>query len=320
MNSDKPKKISSLISQDYLTVSNEGTVGSTLDWLRSHRQDVLNKFAYLYVINKQNELIGVLRVRDLLIEEPSKSITQITQSSIISVSEDISFDELVRLFETHSFFAIPVIDHHRHLTGIIPAKQIEPYLKRTKQEPGGGGSIFEIALKRLPWLVISVSSGLVCAYILGIFIGKIESVIALILFVPIILGLAGSVGTQSASVTISGLNENQLAVSKLMKTLGREIAVGITIGSVSFLIAFLIALLWRKAPVEGIALGLSIIAVTISSGILGIILPIVLRIFRIKIDSNFASGLFLLLICDIVALLVYFTISLSFVSPRLEII
>jgi magnesium transporter len=173
-----------------------------------------------------------------------------------------------------------------------------------------------MVLRRLPWLLISVTSGLVCAYILGLFIGRIESVIALILFVPIVLGIAGSVGTQSARMMTRGLNENRLSLIKIGKVMTKELIFGLALGTIAFLNSLLIALLWKKSPVEGIALGSSIIAITIISSLLGHFLPIVFRTLRLRSDA--ASGLFILLTCDMVALVLYFAISLALVNPGLE--
>ncbi len=324
---NKPK-LESFISKDYFSVSSFRTVGESVALLRQHKEDFQNKFSYLYVTDESNKLVGVLRTRDLLLEDFSKEIRIVMDESVVSVSIGASMEKLIELFHTHSFLAVPVVDSTHQLSGIITReklelylpKKIQPYFQKfnvVKKEEIEGGRIYNIVLKRLPWLLISVSSGLVCSYILGIFIGKIESIIALILFVPVILGLAGNVGTQLARVTARGLEEGKLSVTKLIRILFKEVVIGSITGLCAFLLITIIALLWRRYPIEGIALGVSIVAVTLVSGILGIVLPITFKTFRI--GANFASGLFLLLICDMVALVLYFLISLSLVSPMLVI-
>ena len=269
-----------------------------------------------------------MKTRDLLTEESSKQIARIMQSSVVHVLKSSSLEEVLQIFKTYSFFALPVTDDSERLVGIIPVERVQKYLGPTTVRPSfyqfaglsreevERKSIFEIILKRLPWLLLSVTSGLVCAYILGLFIGKVESVIALILFVPIILGLAGSIGTQSAAIINRRLGEGRLALAKLFQILVKEIAIGLSLGGIAFFVAALIAVLWRKSPAEGIALGVSIVVVVTSSGILGMILPFFFKVLRM--DSKVASGLFLLLICDIFALILYFWISLSLVNPTLE--
>ncbi len=323
----KKAGLESLISLDYMAVLEHETVGSALQLLRKRREDFQNKLVYIYVTSEANKLVGVLRVRDLLTEDSQVPIAQIMKQSVLQVLKSSSIEEALQIFRTYSFSALPVTDDKHQLIGTIPADRIKKHLSPTarqhfyrftgfSQEEVENAGVKEIVLKRLPWLVISVSSGLVCAYILGIFIGGVESIIALILFIPIIIGLAGSVGTQSAAITNRGLRDGKLAITKLLQIVGKEIATGFTIGVVAFTLAALIASLWRKSPVEGIALGLSIVIVMTASGILGIILPITFKTLRIRSDS--ASGLFVLLICDMVALILYFVVSLSLISPVLE--
>ncbi|MBI1977190.1 MAG: magnesium transporter [Candidatus Omnitrophica bacterium] len=316
------------VSYDYVAVSSQETVASTIELLRNRRSDFQSKITYLYVVNGLKKLIGVLRVRDLLSEEPSRMIHDIMQKEVLRVDRTSSIEEVLKIFKTHSFHAIPVTDQESRLVGTIHETALRKYLNPQEMrrlhrwigfnpEEVEGNDALQIVFKRLPWLLISVTSGLVCAYILGLFIGRIESIVALVLFVPIILGLAGSVGTQSAHITNRELECGNLSIKNSFRILIREFIAALALGGVAFLTAAFIALVWRKPPVEGIALGFSIVAVMAASGILGAILPVVFRILRIP--SSFASGLFLLFICDTFALILYFTISLSLLNPTLEI-
>ena len=319
--------LQSLMSRDYVAISDRETVGSTVEVLRRRKADFQVKFAYLYVTDRDEKLVGVLRTRDLLAEAPELPISHVMKQPVLHLVETASINEALDIFRTHSFFALPVTDKAHRLKGIIAAKSLEERmgvsirsgsraLDHLDQEEIETRSVHEIILKRLPWLLISVASGLVCAYILGLFIGRIESIVALILFVPVILGLSGNVGTQLGRICLRSLREEELPVRKLVKFLFKEMAIGVVMGFIILVLAALIAILWRKIPIEGIALGISIASVTTVSGILGIVLPISFKALRI--NSHFASGLFLLLICDIVALILYFMISLSLISPTLE--
>ncbi len=320
--------LKSLITREYLAVSEDDTVGSAVDFLRKQKADFQRQFAYIYVVNQKGILTGVLQTRDLVLADPLRNIHSLMRETVASLSEDASTQEAIELFNLNAYLAVPVVDSARRLVGILSRSNLETNLSSDERrrlrrmdpnetEEVEGSGVFQIALKRLPWLLISVTSGLVCSYILGIFIGKIESIVALILFIPIILGLAGNVGTQLARVTSRGLEEGKLSLNKIIFVLGKEILVGLIIGFCAFALAASIALLWKRYPYEGIALGLSIVGVSLASGLMGIILPVTFKTLRIK--ANLASGLFLLLICDIVSLLLYFLISLSLVSPTLVI-
>lgn len=323
---DQNIRLRSLMSRHFLTVPEWRTVGDITSQLRERKRDFQNKFAYLYVVNEARKLKGVLRVRDLLTEDETTRISAIMKRDVLSLSETDSVQDVLRAFCARSYLALPVTDREGHLIGVISSDRIEklmtPELKRRFAAADGvkeeveSHHIHTMVLKRLPWLLISVTSGLICAYILGLFIGRIESVIALILFVPVMLGIAGNVGTQSAKIALRNLDENQLSILNAGKVMFKEALFGLILGGVAFLNSFLIALLWRKNPIEGIALGVSIVLATAVSGLLGYFLPVVFRVFRIR--SGTVSGLFILLICDTVALILYFAISLNLMNPGLE--
>jgi len=323
---DKDTELKSLASRDFLTVYEWKTVGDITSQLRERKRDFQNKFAYIYVINEAQKLKGVLRVRDLLIEDKTARISVIMKREVFSIPETASREEALQVFQAHPFPVLPVTDGKGQLVSVISSDRLEkwmtPEMKRRFSRSTGaeeeveGRPIHEMVFKRLPWLFISVTSGLACAYILGIFIGRIESVIALILFVPIVLGIAGNVGTQSARIASRDLDDNRLSIVNIGKVTAKETVFGLILGGIAFLNSFLIALLWKKSPVEGFALGVSIVAIAAVSALLGHLLPVVFRVFRIH--SSAASGLFTLLICDMVALILYFAISLALVNPGLE--
>jgi magnesium transporter len=323
---DKDVGLQSLIGRDFLTVSEWKTVGNITSQLKELRRDFQNKFAYIYVINEAQKLKGVLRVRDLLIEDEAARISALMTREVFSIPETASLEEALQVFQAHSFPVLPVTDRRGQLVGVISSDRLEkwmtPEMKRRFSRSAGAEEeverqqIHEMVFKRLPWLFISVTSGLACAYILGIFIGRIESIVALILFVPIVLGIAGNVGTQSARIASRDLDDNRLSIVNVGKVTAKEALFGLILGGMAFLNSFLIALLWKKSPVEGFALGVSIVAIAAVSALLGHLLPVVFRVLRVH--SRAVSGLFILLICDMVALILYFTISLALVNPGLE--
>ena len=353
----KEFELCSLIHRDFIAISSRETVESTIQFLRGHGKNLKDKSSYLYVVDEEGKLAGVLQMKDLLVHAPSLPITQVMERSVISIWDSASQDDVIEAFRSSSFFALPVVDQTRRITGVIPAASIRRFLTpatsvnfyefaQFSPEEVESRSIIEIVLRRLPWLLISEISGLTCAYILGIFIGRIESIVALILFVPIVLGLSGSIGTQSAAVTVRGLDGDKLVLTKMAKILGKEIGIGGAIGIFTSILVTVLSLLWRKSFLLGFALGLSIFAAVSVSGLLGFILPVIFRLFRIapwhhedqmrragtsKVTANkslalfggkpgFASGLFLLLIYDTVALILYFAIAFSLIDPMIEIV
>lgn len=324
---ERNQKLKKFISRDFIAISDTETVASTLQLLRNRRDDFQHKFAYIYVTDKWGELTGVLSTRDLLTEDPSKQVSKMMSPSVFYVLEHDSVDRVRKILQEHKFLAIPVVSDDRKLIGAIEASKVSDMFNfggfgKSLLIPSGfkeeivGRGVFGIVLKRIPWLLISVTTSLVCAYILGIFIGQIETIVALVLFIPVVLGSSGSAGAQLAQITFRELNDGGINLLGLAKLLGKEIVVGFLIACTIFILSVAIGLIWRKPPVEGTALAASIVVAVTAAGLLGIISPVILRVLRIR--SEFATGLFALLICDIVALVLYFIVAFALVNPNFE--
>jgi len=325
----EPGELRSWISSDYFSVAEHETVETAIERIRLLAQRFERAPAYIYVCDAQGKLTGVLRMRSLLVHDPKILVREMMQRSIVSLPNDACQAEALRIFRNYSFVAIPVVDRDRHLVGVIRRKQVQNQLGLARvqdlyrmvpisQEEVEGRRIAQIVLRRLPWLSITVVTGLMCAYILGIFIGPIESIVAFVFFLPVVLGFSGSLGAQSAAITTRGLEEGNLNPIHVGSMLGKAFGIGAALGGLSCGMAFLIALLWRKGPAMGFVLGSSIFVGTATSAFLGVILPIVFRALRI--GSSPTSGLFLLLICDIVAAVLYFTIAIAFMGPTLRLL
>lgn len=320
------KSVRERISREFVAIPQQFSVAEAVEFIRKKKSELKDKFLYAYSVDAQGRLTGVLQLRDLLLSDPDMPVQKIAFPKPIFLYESDSDAIIERSFKKHPFFALPVVDRNEKLIGVVTASDAADIVRVESSRlihhfAGMSGeeieekSIFRIISRRLPWLVFSMVSGLMCAYILGIFIEEIESMIALVLFIPIVLGVAGGVGVQSSVITLRGLSEGQLKLSEIGRVLAKEISIGLLIGLISCAMISLIALVWQKSMILGLAVGVSIVASVIASGVLGAILPIILKAFRI--NPAFASGLFVLLICDIVVMIIYFSLSFAIINPTI---
>ena len=302
------------------------SVRDAIQLIQKKKSELRDQFSYVYAVNHQEELTGVLQLRDLLLADPSASVNNIMNPNPIFLRSTNTDEEINALFRKYPLLALPMVDESQKLIGVLPAQRQTGFPKIgsnrflqyfTKMGNGGeeieGQSIFKIVSRRLPWLLLSIITGLMCAYILGIFIEEIESIVALVLFIPIVLGVAGGVGVQSSVITARGLTKGNLRLSELGCVLAKETAIGFWIGVSSCVVITLISILWHKSLVLGLALGVSVIACVAVSGLTGIFLPLIFRIFRM--NPAFASGFFVLIICDIFVMIVYFSLSSAIINP-----
>ena len=312
---------------DFVSVPNSASIEEAINLIRKRKSELGDSFLYVYVVDAEGKLEGVLQLRDLLLTDPCMSVQNIMKTKPVFLKITSQEKEIESVFKQYPFLALPVVDESEKLAGVITAREVTDIvqiesnrmLHRFAGISGGeeieGQSIFKIISRRLPWLLLSMVSGLMCAYILGIFIEEIESMIALVLFIPIVLGVAGGVGVQSSVIAARGISEGRFKLSEIGRILIKEIAIGCLIGLISCLVITLIAFFWQKSLLLGIALGVSVIASVVVSGLTGILLPFIFRVLRI--NPAFGSGIFVLVICDILVMIVYFKLSFLIINPPL---
>lgn len=307
-----------LMSKEFLAISRDSTIQETIKYLQAVPQDKKGKISYIYVVDKDRRLEGVIQIRDLIFHSGNTIVKTILRSPVIQAEAGMTQLDLANLFQKYHYLGIPVVDQEKRLIGVISAdKVIDVYEEEAQDDIAklvGTGpeeirthSIKKIIALRLPWLFVSIVSGLLCAYILGIFHNGIQTVLSLFLFIPIVLGLSESTGIQGSTIVVRNIAIGNKSFKNLGALFLREIAVGIFIGGVCGIIVGAFALLWQGSHLLGLALTASMTTAIIISALIGLIMP--LLFMKFKIDPAMASGPLVLAICDIQTLLVYFTIS-----------
>ena len=279
----------------------------------------------LFVVSANNEFIGTVSLKDLISARESTPLESITYKTKVILDIDDSLDKGFRTFREYGKNVLPVVDNN-HLVGIITADDIfnemiddnEENIERLVAVGDYDDESHPVvrAKQRLPWLLLSVLLNLVIAFVLDIFEATLDQVIALILFQPMILGMAGNIGTQSIAVTILKLNNNDLEKKKdlqthILKELGIGLVNSIIIGILGFVIAFAVLSLISVGSQSAISLafviGSSLFGGMFISAIAGLFIPLILT--RLKIDPAVASGPIISTVNDFFALVIYFGIA-----------
>ena len=310
--------VGAIMKKEFLAVSDLSTIEETIKHFRGAPLEKVLKPSYVYVIDSEEHLVGVVQMRDLLSRSPNTYVKDIMLRSVVKVDTETDTREAIRLFVGHKFLALPVINKSQRLVGIITADdmvdvaglQAEKDIAKivgTSVDEITSRSIPRIVRLRLPWLAISILSGLTCAFILGWFEHELKTVIALALFIPIVLGLSESTGMQSATIVVRNMALGKATFKDVNWLLHKEIWVGVIVGLICGLFVGGTATLWQGNPHLGSAVALSISLSVIVSGAVGACLPFLFRF--VKIDPALASGPIILATCDIITLLIYFRLS-----------
>src|SRR5699024_5363831 len=171
---------------------------------------------YLYVVDADKRLVGVISIRDLIIANHDTKIRDIMSPKVIAVSVAKDQEEVAQLFRDYDFLAVPVVDFQNHLLGIITFDDILDVMQEEASEDYSmlavvsddekhSDSAFQSAKKRLPWLIILLFLGMFTASLISTFEDTLNQVAVIAIFIPLIAGMAGNSGTQSLAVAVRGM-------------------------------------------------------------------------------------------------------------------
>ncbi|KIL72908.1 magnesium transporter [Bacillus badius] len=311
-----------LMTNRFVWIRDTYTVREAVDKLKTFAEfaETIN---YLYVIDAQKKLVGVVSYRDLLLADANDKVNEVMYGRVISVSVYTDQEEVARLIERYDFLAIPVVDDHDMLVGIVTFDDIIDVVIQEANEDieklsASGKSIdFDTkastaAFRRLPWLILLLFIGLVSGSIISGFENTLQQVVALTFFMPMISGMTGNTGTQSLAVVVRGLASRDIDMKTVLSLIGREFGVGFIIGIVCAVLIFLIAFFWQGSAILGIVVSSSLLITLIIGTLAGTVIPLVL--YKLNIDPAVASGPLITTINDIFSLIIYFSIASWFLQ------
>jgi magnesium transporter len=311
--------------RDVTTVRGDQTVGDALTQLRG--QPLGERIVYIYVVDDQQRLVGVLPTRHLLSSAPEAVISTIMIGRVVSLYHLTSVLEACRVFMESRLLALPVVDEERHLVGAVDlglfTDEIVQISERYSFE-----DVFQLIgvqmtclqkpsawsqfAARFPWLLCNIAGGLGCALLASRYEGLLDSVVVLALFIPVVLALAESVGMQSMTLTLQRLHGHNVGAVDVFRATGRELVVAAGLGLACGSTVGMVVWAWKGTPQVALAVGASIVLAMITSCLMAVILPS--TVHALRIDPRIAAGPIVLASADLATLLFYFNLSLALVS------
>lgn len=333
MNREEAKEIKALLHYDedtaggimtteYISLTINTPVHEALMRVKDQAPDAETIYV-IFVVDEDKKLVGVISLRDLIIAENDAYIEDIMSERVISANVADDQEDVAQTMRDYDFIAMPVVDYQNHLLGIITIDDIVDVMDEEASEDysrlagvsdidSTDDTIFQTALKRLPWLLILTVLGMITASILGSFEETLEKVALLAAFIPIISGMSGNSGTQSLAVSVRNISTGDIKEKNKIKLALRESGSGFLTGITCAVSLSLIIMLLYGQPYLALIVGTSLtIAMTVGTTI-GSVIPLVIN--RLGIDPAVASGPFITTINDIVSMLIYFGLATTFMS------
>tara|TARA_Y200000002_G_scaffold27567_1_gene20715 strand:- start:2232 stop:3590 length:1359 start_codon:yes stop_codon:yes gene_type:complete len=307
-----------LMAKELISVYENWSVLKCLREIRKQAENI-SRVHSIYVLNKKDELIGRLSLKDLITSPSESRIKEIYIPKVDFVHVNENGEEVAKLMSKYDLEAIPVVDDQKKLQGRITIDDIVDLIKDEAEEDyllaagisndvEADDSIFELTKARLPWLILGLFGGLGSVFILESYesIMSTKSLRALFFYTPLIAAMAGNVGVQSSAIVVQGLANDVIKdslLSRLFKEISLTILNGIILGALIILFGMLI-----DQPIEmSITISVSMICVIIVAALIGTSVPIILD--RLGIDPAIATGPFITTGNDIIGILLFFYIA-----------
>jgi len=311
-----PDTAGGIMTPDFFSLTEDVSVEQAISKVR-HHYDVEMVF-YLYVTDARQHLVGVVSLRQLLLADPAQPLREIMNTRVISVHTATPQEDVADRVDNYQLLAVPVVDDDNVLVGMVTVDDvievIEAITTRNILRMAGTDesetlteSPLKIARIRLPWLLAAFAGGLLATVIVKQFEPMLMQVLALSAFLPVVMGMAGNVGVQAATVAVRSLATGALSLDDAGIELFKELRVGLLLGVFYGLV--LAAFGWfffgdlQLAEVVGLTLLLNMSG----AAVLAMLMPLVFH--RMGIDPAIATGPFVTTAIDVLGVLNYFMIA-----------
>lgn len=316
-----PESAGGLMQTELATVSLDATVGEALNAVREAADEV--DIISVFVVDHGGHYAGNVALQDLVLSHEDKLIERVMEPKVVEVRPDLDQEEVARLFDHYSLVELGVVDARGVLIGRITADDVHEVLVEEAEEDllklAGTAAepeiiysdqVLKIVGQRLPWLISTFIASMVCAGILEAAEVVFQAKVVLLTFVPVITGMSGNVGTQSAMIMIQGMAAGHVDHESLLKNIIKDMMVSAIMALTCGVAVTLVVSTWQSEALLGLCVGVALTCSMTTASILGSTEPAVLK--RFGIDPAIAAGPLITSMNDISGITIYTFVSLGF--------
>ena len=304
-----------LMTRDVVSLRRQWTVSETFDYLRSLED--AETLHYLYVVDRDNKLIGVVPLRTLILSQPNKTIGEIMSRNVASVPVNADQEELAEFVSRYDYFVVPVVSLNNELLGVVTVDDVLDIFEEEVTEDihrlGGSEpldqpyfavSVFQIVRKRIGWLLLLFVASTLSGEVIRFFQHELDVVVALGFFITLITGTGGNAGSQTVATIIRAITLDEVRLNNLGAAWRREVSVGLLLGVVMGAVGIVRALLWHTGFEVALVVAFTLPIIVIWSTTVATVIPILADRFHID-----PSGPMIATIVDATGLLIYFSLA-----------
>ncbi|MBW4686125.1 MAG: magnesium transporter [Komarekiella atlantica HA4396-MV6] len=309
-----------IMTPEVMSLKENFTASQALERIRN-LANASEMIYYLYITDAERHLSGILSLRELVTAQPEQTIGEIMTRDVVFIHTDTDQEEVARLIQRYDFLAVPVVDREHRLVGIVTVDDVIDILQQETTEDiyalGGGVqsggdnyfqmNLLEVARKRVVWLLVLLITNTITGTIIKSQEDILAKVVVLTAFIPLLTGTGGNVGAQSSTVVIRGMNTDEIRSLGALQVIGREAIAGALLGVMLGTIATVWAYFLQGQLEVAIAVGSSLVAISLLASISGSALPFLFRFLRL--DPALMSAPFITTAVDVVGVLIYFNLA-----------
>ena len=312
-----------LMTTHLLTLAPEITTAEAIEYLRQTTLGSDTPF-YLYVVENNFKLLGIVGLRDLVIADPKRRIREIMDPDVISAKTDLDQEDAARLMIRYDLAAMPVVDDAGSLRGVITYDDLVDVIEDEATE-----DIYRLAnvpdsdlsfdspiglsvRRRLPWLFLSGITALFASWVISQFESLIAQVALLAAFLSVVAGLGGNTATQTLAIIVRAIALDEIEPRDAWRTLTKEAVVGLIQGLFIGAAAAVGVYLWTGNEVLGLVLGLALVGNMILATVIGTLVPLILR--RLGADPALASTVLVTAVTDSVGFALFLGLATVFIN------
>ncbi|WP_407526889.1 magnesium transporter [Lacibacter sp. MH-610] len=324
--------IGRLMTPDYVYVYATDTITEVFDTIRKYGKDS-ETINVIYVIDKKGNLLDDLRIRDIILASPEKTVEELMDGRVIALNVDDDQETANEAFKMNNRVALPVVSKSNKLLGIVTIDDVlwvaNEEFSEDMQKMGGTEAldepyietpIFKLFKKRVVWLIILFFGELITITAMQSYEDEIAKVVILATFIPLIISSGGNSGSQAATLIIQAMALGEITVADWWRIMRREIISGLLLGFSLCIIAFSVIFIWQSftntfgdhAALIGLTVGCSLVGIVMWGTLMGSMLPLFLK--RMGADPAASSTPFVATLVDVTGIMIYFSMAYLFLK------
>jgi magnesium transporter len=315
----EPDTAGGIMTPEYVAVSKDATSAQAITAIR-RLVDEAETVNYVYVVDEERHLLGVLSLYRLLLSAATTPVVQLMAPSTLRVKASTDQETAARILTDRNLLAIPVVDDDDHLIGIITEDDVADVIEAEATEDierlGGSqplnlpyrlASVPLLVRKRLGWLLLLFLAEAYTGTVLRNFENELQAVVALSFFIPLLIGTGGNLGSQTVTLVVRAMALGEVSLRDIAWLVFKELRVGLVIGVAMAVVAYIRGFTLGVGDDVSLVVAVTILAICIWSATVAAALPLILR--RLGADPAVVSAPLIATLVDGTGLVIYFEIA-----------